>query len=52
VKLNLKKCAFGVASGKFLGFLVSNHGIEVNPTQIKAIEEIPDMLTSRKEVQS
>ncbi|XP_070021785.1 uncharacterized protein [Nicotiana sylvestris] len=49
VKLNPKKCAFGVASGKFLGFLISNRGIEVNPTQIKAIEEIPDMLTSRKE---
>ncbi|XP_070008995.1 uncharacterized protein [Nicotiana sylvestris] len=24
-KLNPEKCAFGVASGKFLGFLVSNH---------------------------
>ncbi|XP_070025477.1 uncharacterized protein [Nicotiana sylvestris] len=40
-----------VASGKFLGFLVSNRGIEVNPAQIKAIEEIPDILTSKKEVQ-
>uniref|UniRef100_A0A1S4CG08 Integrase zinc-binding domain-containing protein n=1 Tax=Nicotiana tabacum TaxID=4097 RepID=A0A1S4CG08_TOBAC len=46
-----EKCAFGVASGKFLGFLVSNHGIEVNPSQIKAIEEIPNILTSKKEVQ-
>ncbi|XP_070022192.1 uncharacterized protein [Nicotiana sylvestris] len=51
MKLNPEKCAFGVASGKFLGFLVSNRGIEVNPAQIKAIEEIPDMLTSEKEVQ-
>nr|XP_016496214.1 PREDICTED: uncharacterized protein LOC107815202 [Nicotiana tabacum] len=39
------------ASGKFLGFLVSNRGIEVNPSQIKAIEEIPDILTNKKEVQ-
>nr|XP_016453036.1 PREDICTED: uncharacterized protein LOC107777510 [Nicotiana tabacum] len=51
MKSNPKKCAFGVASGKFLGFLVSNRGIEVNPAQIKAIEEIPDILTSKKEVQ-
>ncbi|XP_070014613.1 uncharacterized protein [Nicotiana sylvestris] len=50
MKLNPKKCAFGVSSGKFLGFLVSNRGIEVNLAQIKAIEEIPDMLTNNKEV--
>ncbi|XP_075076896.1 uncharacterized protein LOC142163502 [Nicotiana tabacum] len=49
--LNPKKCVFGVSSSKFLGFLVSNHGIEVNPAQIKAIEEILDILTSKKDVQ-
>lgn len=38
MKLNPKKCAFGVASGKFLSFLFSNCGIEVNLVQIKAIE--------------
>ncbi|XP_019261471.1 PREDICTED: uncharacterized protein LOC109239371 [Nicotiana attenuata] len=52
MKLNLEKCAFGVASGKFLGFLVSQWGIEVNPDQIKAIEGIPGQLTTKKEVQS
>ncbi|XP_070017976.1 uncharacterized protein [Nicotiana sylvestris] len=51
MKLNPEKCAFGVASGKFLGFLVSNHGIEVNHAQFKAIEEIPDILSNKKEVQ-
>ncbi|XP_075099298.1 uncharacterized protein LOC142176125 [Nicotiana tabacum] len=51
MKLNPEKCAFGVSSGKFLGFLISNSGIEVNPAQIKAIEEILDILTSKKEVQ-
>ncbi|XP_070040608.1 uncharacterized protein [Nicotiana tomentosiformis] len=51
MKLNPEKCALGVASGKFLGFLVSNRGIEVNPAQIKAIEEISDIPTSKKEVQ-
>lgn len=38
MKLNLKKYGFGVTSGKFVGFLVSNRGIEVNLAQIKAIE--------------
>ena len=27
MKLNLSKCAFGVVSGKFLGFMVSQRGI-------------------------
>ena len=40
MKLNPSKCAFGVASEKFLGFMVSPRGIEANPEKIKAI---PDM---------
>nr|XP_009767615.1 PREDICTED: uncharacterized protein LOC104218749 [Nicotiana sylvestris] len=40
MKLNPEKCAFGVGSGKCLGFMVSNRGIEINPNKIKAIEEI------------
>ncbi|GKV49108.1 hypothetical protein SLEP1_g55875 [Rubroshorea leprosula] len=40
IKLNPSKCVFGVESGKFLGFLVSRRGIEVNPQKIKAIEEM------------
>ncbi|XP_019237255.1 PREDICTED: uncharacterized protein LOC109217453 [Nicotiana attenuata] len=51
MKLNPEKCAFGVASGKFLGFLVSQRGIEVNPDQIKAIDTIHKVLTSKKQVQ-
>ena len=35
--LNASKCSFGVGSGKFLGYMVTHHGIEVNPKQIKAI---------------
>ena len=30
LKLNALKCAFGVSSGKFLGYLVTYQGIEVN----------------------
>jgi len=37
VKLNPEKCTFGVASGKFLGYLVTQRGIEANPDQISAI---------------
>ena len=40
MKLNLSKCAFGVYSGKFLGFMVSQRGIEANPDKIKAILEM------------
>ena len=51
MKLNPSKCAFGVASGKFLGFMVSHRGIEANLEKIKAIL---DMKPSQniKEVQS
>jgi hypothetical protein len=40
LKLNATKCTFGVGSGKFLGFLVTQRGIEVNPNQIAAIQEL------------
>jgi hypothetical protein len=35
--LNPAKCAFSVLSGKFLGFMVSQRGIEANPNKVKAI---------------
>ena len=41
LKSNLAKCAFGVSVGKFLGFLVTGRGIEINSAQIKAIQELP-----------
>ena len=34
MKLNPAKCAFGVSSGEFLGYVVSNREIEVNPEKI------------------
>ena len=37
LRLNASKCSFGVRSGKFLGYMVTHQGIEVNPNQIKAI---------------
>jgi ribonuclease HI len=50
LRLNASKCVFGVGSGKFLGFMVSHRGIEVNPDQIKVIQELKAPRT-HKEVQ-
>ena len=50
MKLNPLKCAFGVNSSKFLGFMVTQRGIEVNLIQLKAIMD-SRAPTSRKEVQ-
>ena len=38
--LNASKCSFGVSSGKFLGYMVTHRGIEVNFDQIKAISDL------------
>ncbi|XP_059441915.1 uncharacterized protein LOC132174241 [Corylus avellana] len=37
MKLNTAKCAFGGSSGRFLGYMVSNQGIEANPKKIQAV---------------
>ena len=34
IRLNPEKCIFSVPDGKLLGFIVSNRGIEANPTKI------------------
>ena len=40
MKLNPSKCVFGVTAGKFLGFIVSQRGIEVNLEKVRAILEL------------
>ena len=50
MKLNLGKCVFGVALGKFLGFMVSQRGIEANPEKVQAIINMASPKTV-KEVQ-
>ena len=40
LRLNASKCSFGVGSGKFLGYMVTHRGIEVNPDQIRAIHSL------------
>ena len=51
MKLNPSKCVFRVTAGKFLGFMVSQRGIEVNPDKVRAIMELGPQKTV-KEVQS
>ena len=51
IKLNPNKCVFGVTTGKFLGFMVSQRGIEVNSEKIRAILELAPPKTVN-EVQS
>ena len=38
--LNAEKCVFGVGAGKFLGYLITNRGIEINPDQIDAVRRL------------
>ena len=40
LRLNASKCSFGVGSSKFLGYVVTHRGIEINPDQIKAINNL------------
>ena len=50
IKLNLAKLAFGVSAGKFLGFMVTQRAIEVNPDQIRVVMET-STLNNKKELQ-
>jgi len=48
LRLNPAKCTFGVKSGKLLGFIVSQKGIEVDPEKVKAILEMPEPRTEKQ----
>uniref|UniRef100_A0A2N9I625 Integrase catalytic domain-containing protein n=1 Tax=Fagus sylvatica TaxID=28930 RepID=A0A2N9I625_FAGSY len=51
LRLNPNKCAFGVTSGKLLGFIVSGRGIEIDPAKVQAIRSMPAPRTE-KEIRS
>jgi hypothetical protein len=40
LKMNPHKCAFVVSIGKFLGFIIHEHGIEIDPDRIKSIRNV------------
>ena len=48
LRLNPKKLTFGVTSGKLLGHIVSERGIEVDPKKIRAILDMPALRTKRE----
>ncbi|XP_056866528.1 uncharacterized protein LOC130512491 [Raphanus sativus] len=48
MKLNPAKCTFGVSSGEFLGYIVTQRGIEANPKQISAVLNLPSPRNCRE----
>ena len=52
LKLNPEKCVFGVEAGKFLGFLLTERGIEANPDKCAAIITIRTSQISNKSADS
>ena len=48
LRLNLSKCTFGVRSGKHLGFIVSQRGIEVDPDKVRVILKMPHPSTEKQ----
>ena len=47
--LNVEKCAFEVRASKFLEYLITNRGIDVNPDQIETVKRLKQ-LSNPKEV--
>ena len=48
LRMNPLKCAFGVSSGKFLGFLVHSSGIEMDPAKATAIATMKPPATAKE----
>jgi hypothetical protein len=40
LKMNPLKCAFGVSAGKFLGFIIHEYGIDIDPKKIESINKV------------
>ena len=49
-KMNPLKCSFGVSVGKFLGFIIHEKGIEIDPKRIEAMKKV-DAPTCKKDLQ-
>jgi hypothetical protein len=48
-KMNPLKCTFGVSAGKFLGFIMHENGVEIDPKKIESIKKV-QAPTSKKGV--
>jgi hypothetical protein len=51
LKMNPLKCAFGVSADKFLGFIIHEHDIEIDPKWIESMKKVKAP-TPKKELQS
>jgi hypothetical protein len=51
LKMNPLKCAFGALAGKFLGFIIHEHGIEIDPKRVKSMKKVKSP-TCKRELQS
>jgi hypothetical protein len=40
LKMNPLKCVFGVSAGKFLGFIIHENGMAIDPKKIEAIQKV------------
>jgi hypothetical protein len=51
LKIYPLKCAFGVSAGKFLGFIIHEHGIEIDPKWVESMKKVKTP-TCKKDLQS
>jgi ribonuclease HI len=47
LRMNPFKCAFGVSTGHFLGFIVHEHGIQIDPKKVKSIQKFEEPACKR-----
>ena len=50
LKMNPLKCAFSVLAGKFLGFIIHEKGIEIDPKRVEAMKKV-EAPTCKKDLQ-
>jgi hypothetical protein len=50
LRMNPFKCAFGMSAGRFLGFIVHEHGIQIDPKKVPSIHKLEEP-TCKKDVQ-
>ncbi|XP_057432272.1 uncharacterized protein LOC130725025 [Lotus japonicus] len=48
MRLNPEKCSFGIQDGKFLGFMITSRGIEINLDKCKAIQQMKSPTTAKE----
>jgi hypothetical protein len=47
LRMNPMKCAFGVSAGWFLGFVVHQHGIQIDPKKVESIRRVVEPTCTR-----